>query len=160
MSSTSSSDGEDADATVATKTFLHGRLEFYIDRADGLPDTDKFPLALRFADAFGTEKDVIDPFVVGEMGDVSLFETFYLNNTLNPVWDQRFSVPINQEADNIKILLKDKDSLCSQFIASVNFSCHELVQEQRMGGWYELKKDGENRGKIKMSIEFLDDSPF
>ena len=54
MSSSSSTNGEDANAPVATKTLLHGRLEFYIDRAEGLPDTDHFPLTLRFADAFGT----------------------------------------------------------------------------------------------------------
>ena len=159
MSSSSSTNGEDANAPVATKTLLHGRLEFYIDRAEGLPDTDHFPLSLRFLDCVdaldGNRKDVTDPFVTAEMGAVSLFKTFVINNSLNPVWEERFNVPICQKLDNIKIAVRDKDSIGSEFIASANFSCDEVAQGNKIEGWYELEKGGETRGRIKMSIQFF-----
>ena len=77
-------------------TLLHGRLVFYIDRAEGLPDTDTAFFNI-------SKKDVTDPFVSGELTDVWLFKTRYINNNLDPVWEEKFSIPVCQEAENITI---------------------------------------------------------
>ena len=129
-------------------TCLHGRLVFNIDRAEDLPDTDT-----AFFNIAG--KDVTDPFVTGEIGPVWLFKTRYLNNTLNPVWEEKFSIPVCQESDNITINVKDKEHIGSAHVASLSFACEDVVQGKEIEGWFDLENNGENYGRIKMSIQYF-----
>ena len=112
---------------VLNPVLLHGRLEFHIDKAEGLPDTDT-SLVTGLLDCFRKHKDVTDPFVTAEMGPVWLFETRYILNELDPIWDEKFSIPICQESGQITINVKDSDSIGSDYIASIYFSCDEVVK--------------------------------
>ena len=155
MGNSSSSYHVGADAPVRKPILLHGRLEFHIDRAEGLPDTDT-SLVTNLLDCFRKQKDVTDPFVTAEMGPVWLFETKYILNDLNPTWDEKFNIPVCQESGQITINVKDSDSIGSDYIASTYFSCAEIVKGNKMEDLYELKtKKGEVRGKIKLSIQFF-----
>ena len=129
-------------------TLLHGRLVFNIDRAEDLPDTDT-----AFFNISG--KDVSDPFVSGEIGPAWLFKTRYINNSLNPVWEETFSIPVCQESENVTINVKDKDHIGEAFIGSTSFSCEEVVQGDKLEDWFELQNNGETQGRIKMSIQFF-----
>ena len=66
-------------------TFFHGRLKVSIKEAKGLSDTDTALFNL-------FSGDVTDPFVTGDFGTAWLFKTKYINNCLNPVWNQDFDV--------------------------------------------------------------------
>ena len=129
-------------------TLLHGRLVFYIDRAEGLPDTDT-----AFWNISG--KDVTDPFVSGEIGPAWLFKTRYINNNLNPVWEEKFSIPVCQETENLTISVKDKEHIGSASVASKTFSCDEIIQGDEIEGWFDLENNGENCGTIKLSMQFF-----
>ena len=72
--------------------FLHGRIRIFIDRAEGLPDTDT---------AFWNidRKDFTDPYVTGDLGEARIFKTRYILNDLNPVWEQTFNVHVCHHAE-------------------------------------------------------------
>ena len=128
--------------------FLHGRLDFYIDRAEDLPDPD-FGL-------FNIDKNYTDAFVTAEIGPVWLFKTRYINDNLNPVWEESFSIPICQEnAENMIINVKDKDLVGSTSIASLTFPCVDMEAGEEIEGWFDLVADGESQGRIKLSVKFL-----
>ena len=129
-------------------TLLHGRLAFFIDRAEDLPDTDT---------AFWniSKKDKTDPFVSAEFGPQWLFKTRYINNTLNPVWEERFSLPVCQVADVITISVRDKEHVGDSPVGNFSFSCDEVVQGDEIEGWFDMEQNGEAAGKLKMSIQFF-----
>ena len=129
-------------------TLLHGRLAFYIDRAEDLPDTDT--AFFNFS-----KKDVTDPFVSGELGGVWLFKTRYINNQLNPVWDEKFSIPVCQEAENITINVRDKEHIGSAHVASLSIPCDDVIQGEEVEGWFDLDNNGTACGQIKLSIQFF-----
>ena len=129
-------------------TLLHGRLAFFIDRAEDLPDTDTAFFNI-------SQKDKTDPFVSGELGPQWLFKTAYLNNTLNPVWEEKFSIPVCQEADVLTINVRDKEHIGDAHVASLTFACDEVVQGDEIEGWFDLDNNGEANGRIKMSVQFF-----
>ena len=65
--------------------FLHGTLKVHVIEARDLPDTDSsfFHIA---------RGDWTDPYVVVYLDKTELCKTKYLENNLNPVWDEIFSV--------------------------------------------------------------------
>ena len=65
--------------------FLHGTLKIHVIEARDLPDTDSsfFHIA---------RGDWTDPYVVVYLDKTELCKTVYLENDLNPVWDEIFSV--------------------------------------------------------------------
>ena len=64
---------------------LHGTLKVHVIEARDLPDTDSsfFHIA---------RGDWTDPYVVVYLDKTELCKTKYLENNLNPVWDEIFSV--------------------------------------------------------------------
>ena len=65
--------------------FLHGTLKIHVIEARDLPDTDSsfFHIA---------RGDWTDPYVVVYLDKTELCKTVFLENNLNPVWDEIFSV--------------------------------------------------------------------
>ena len=106
---------------ISKTTFLHGRLECYIDRAEKLPDTDIVGKT--------------DPFVSCQLDEVWLFKTFYINNDLNPVWEQKFSIPVCHEAKEIVINVRDKEMIGKEHVASLSIPCDEVVEGKKCNGW-------------------------
>ena len=126
-------------------TMLYGRLVFNIQRAEDLPNTE----------AFGFLGDKTDPFVTAEIGPVWLIKTRRIKNTLNPVWDEKFNIPVCQEAEDVEINVRDKENIGSDVISTLHFPCEMLRRGFKVEGWFDLKHKGKNKGKIKMSIQFF-----
>ena len=84
--------GEIEVADYSKMAFLHGRIRIFVDRAEGLPDTDT---------AFWNidRKDFTDPYVTGDLGEARIFKTRYILNDLNPVWEQTFNVHVCHHAE-------------------------------------------------------------
>ena len=120
----------------------------YIDRAENLPDTDTafFNIA---------KKDQTDPFVSCEIGDEWLFKTFYINNTLNPVWEETYSIPVCHEAKTIVINVRDKENIGDAHVATLSIPCDEVKEGKECNGWFNLDNNGNAGGRIKMSIQFF-----
>ena len=127
---------------------LDGKLEININRAENLPDTDT-----AFFDI--VDSDLTDPFVTVELDETELCQTKYINNCLCPTWNEKFNIQVNQKAKFITVNVKDKDYMSSEQIASVKFECDEVIKGDKIEGWFTLKHANENRGRIRMSIQFF-----
>ena len=76
--------------------FLHGTLKIHVIEARDLPNTDNA--------FFNIDRgDVTDPFVTISLGEVPLLKTAYLPNTLDPRWDEKFSIPVCHRASCFKV---------------------------------------------------------
>ena len=82
-------------------TLLQGNLQFYIDCAKDLPNTDWKEW---------TGSDFTDPFVIGSIGEKELFRTKHIHNTLNPVWNHEVLFELDKSTPkDIKIEVYDWD---------------------------------------------------
>ena len=76
--------------------FLHGTLKIHVIEAADLPDTDN--------SFFNIDRnDKTDPFVIISIGECELLKTAYIPNTLEPRWDEKFSIPVCHRASCLKV---------------------------------------------------------
>ena len=64
---------------LGDEPFFHGRLEIHVKSASNLPDTDGV-------------YNKTDPYVVCQVGSARLLKTKYVENCLEPKWDEKFDV--------------------------------------------------------------------
>ena len=88
---------------------LHGTLKVHIIEAKGLPDTDTAFFNI-------SRDDVTDPFVEVSVGKTALLKTAVIRNCLDPVWDEKFSVPVCHNASCIKVQVSKVQPVPTPFI--------------------------------------------
>ena len=120
---------------------------FFIDRAENLQTPsltqEKF-------------QAIENVFVSGRIGPTILFKTRAIKNPTNPVWGKRCKSSLCQESDNITINVRNmiNDLGGSSEVASVQFPCEDIVKGNEIDGWFDLKNNGREKGRIKMSLQF------
>ena len=130
------------------KHFLHGRLKIHIIRASDLPDTDNF--FFNFA-----SEDKTDAYVIGKLGEASIFKTRYIPNNLDPFWDEKFDVHVCHEVSHLNIEIHDKEMVKAEFVSALSIPIQDLIENETIEGEFDTLKDGEPRGKIELSIQFI-----
>ena len=128
--------------------FFHGRLKVHVIEAQDLPDTDT-----AFFNIDG--KDVTDPYVTGDLGTARLFKTRYINNDLNPRWDEQFDLYVCHHANNFSIRVKDKEHIGATFIAGASIPAEDLMSGEVVEGWFDLMNGEEPQGRINISIQYV-----
>ena len=127
-------------------TLLQGKLVFHIEEAKDLPNTDWIEW---------TGSDMTDPFVVGKIGKIELFRTKHIDNTCNPVWNEKFTVSVNEKAEFIKIKIQDDELLAPpEEVGTLKIPCDKVVKSEEIKGWFDLDFHGRTRGKIKILIKY------
>jgi len=132
--------------------FLHGQLKIHVIKAYDLPDTDT-----AFFNIDG--KDVTDPYVNVFLGEARLAKTRYINNDLNPHWDEWFHVDVCHESSTITFDVKDKDHVGGAYLGSVTIQTEDLesADEGRIEGTYDLHDaNGETvPGTLELSVQYI-----
>ena len=122
---------------------LIGRIDFHIHCAENLPDMDIITKT--------------DPFVTIEINGEELGRTNILDDQLNPVWDKHGSFNINQETNEIRFLVKDKDQVGYEFVGSVTIPVKDLGGGNKVEGLFELiGTDEDAQGKLKLSLQYFE----
>ncbi len=114
--------------------FLHGKIRAHIIAAEGLPDWDT-----AFFNISG--KDTTDPYVCGELGHARLFKTKYVENELNPKWDEVFDVYVCHYATTLRIHVKDKEHIGASWIASCDIRCVSVTKAAFTAAIYVRSRD-------------------
>ena len=120
---------------------------FFIDRAESLEPSsltkNKFP-------------PIENVFVSGRIGPTILFKTRAIKNPINPVWAKKCKSLLCQESENITINIRNmiNDLGGSSEVASIQFSCEDMVKGNKIDGWFTLRNNGRENGRIKMSLQF------
>ena len=128
-------------------TFFHGRIKVHVIQAQDLPDTDTAFFNI-------DRKDFTDAYVTGDLGEARLFKTRYIENDLNPYWDEEFNIYVCHYANNFCIRVKDKEHVGATFIASTTISAEDIISGEPIEDWYDLERDGEVLGKINLAIQY------
>ena len=89
--------------------FLQGRLQFQITEARNLPDSG-----------------IINPYVRGVLGEVKLFKTKRIKNSVNPHWNEQFTVYACDEASYLKIEVKHRSHFKASIIGEVLIETQDL----------------------------------
>ena len=118
--------------------------------ATNLPDTDT-----AFFNISG--KDFTDPFAVLEVGTTRILKTKYINNNLNPKWDELFNVDVCHHASAFTFKIKDKEHIGDAEVGQVSIAAEELASGEAIEGEFELtNSDGESiEAQISISIQYI-----
>ncbi|KAJ4832239.1 Phospholipase D beta 1 [Turnera subulata] len=129
---------------------LHGNLDIWVKEAKNLPNMDMFHKTL--GDVFskisvkvsnkleghGSTKVTSDPYVTVSISGAVIARTFVIQNSENPAWMQRFSVPVAHSAAEVQFVVKDCDVVGSQIIGAVGIPVEELHSGMKIEGTYPI----------------------
>ena len=77
---------------------FHGKIHIHIIEARNLPVISKIK-----------KYDVPDPYVRGFLDNEKLFKTKFIVDTVNPIWDKHFDIPVKKEAHCLILEVLDKN---------------------------------------------------
>ncbi|GFY90312.1 phospholipase D beta 1 [Actinidia rufa] len=150
---------------------LHGNLDIWVDRARNLPNMDMFHRTL--GDMFnklpgnmsskieGTvnQKITSDPYVSISVSSAVIGRTFVISNSENPVWMQRFYVPVAHYAAELHFLVKDSDIVGSQLIGIVAIPVEHIYRGEKVQGLYPILNSNGKPCKpgaaLSLSIQYI-----
>ncbi|GFY92407.1 phospholipase D beta 1 [Actinidia rufa] len=135
---------------------LHGNLDIWVYEAKNLPNMDMFHKTL--GDVFGklpgnmsskiegtmNHKITSDPYVSISVSSAVIGRTYVINNNENPVWMQRFYIPVAHYAAEVKFFVKDSDVVGSQLMGVVAIPVEQIYSGVKVQGLYPILN---NNGK-------------
>ena len=129
---------------------FHGKLKVHVIEAKNLPNTDT-----AFFNIFS--KDVTDPFLVCEVGTNCILKTKYINNNLNPKWDEKFDIDLCHHASEFIFKVKDKDHIGAALVGQLSITAEELASGGVITDNFGLTTaNGKNiDAQLSMSIQFI-----
>jgi len=130
---------------------IRGELDVTIIAARNLPDTDNIFFNIgKLVDA----KDVTDPFVTGYLGPCKVLMTSVKDNTMEPVWNEKFHVPVCHMTDNFVLKIQDKDHAWSEEIGDVVLTVDQLNSGE-ISGWFDIiNSSGKQNGELEIFVKF------
>ena len=95
--------------------------------------------------------------MTGSLGAARIFKTRVIDNDLNPLWDETFSVDVCHHADHLRLSIRDKEninlmakSVKAHDVGECLIDLKEILDGKTHVGWHELIKDGDKyRGRIQ-----------
>lgn len=129
---------------------VRGELDVTIIAARDLPDTDNIFFNIgKLID----KKDVTDPFVTGYLGPCKVLMTSVKDNTMEPVWNEKFQVPVCHMADKFVLKVQDKDHAWAEAIGDVVLMIDQL-NDGDISGWFDiLDSNGKPNGELEISVK-------
>ncbi|XP_058210908.1 phospholipase D gamma 1-like isoform X1 [Rhododendron vialii] len=128
---------------------LHGNLDILVDKAENLPNMDMFHKTL--GDVFNklpgnmstkiegsVHKITSDPYVSISVTSAVIGRTYVISNSENPIWMQRFYVPVAHYAAEVHFLVKDSDVVGSQLMGVVAIPVEQIYSGQKVQGVYPI----------------------
>ncbi|XP_010255578.1 PREDICTED: phospholipase D beta 2-like isoform X2 [Nelumbo nucifera] len=127
---------------------LHGNLDILVYKAANLPNMDLFHRTLgdMFArlpvnvsnkiEAHVSRKITSDPYVSISVSDAVIGRTYVISNSENPIWMQRFYVPVAHYAAEVHFVVKDNDVVGSQLIGVVKIPVEKIFSGEKVEGTF------------------------
>ncbi|KAF5816799.1 putative phospholipase D [Helianthus annuus] len=141
---------------------LHGNLDIWILEAKNLPNMDMFHKTM--GDVFNRlpgkkTRITSDPYVSIAVTTAVIGRTYVISNSENPIWKQRFNVPVAHHAAEIHFLVKDSDVVGSQLIGVVAIPVEQIYSGTRIEGLFPLintnGRPSKNGASLRLSIQYF-----
>ncbi|KAG1148853.1 hypothetical protein G6F37_008977 [Rhizopus arrhizus] len=108
------------------------------------------------------DKDIVsknDPYVEVWINEKNKQRTSVINNTNNPVWNQTFTFPLEQDGNKHKLYLKvkDKDFIGSDDIGEAKFDFADAFNGVAIDTWVDLpaKLGLTSHGEVHIYVQFM-----
>ncbi|KAL7158597.1 hypothetical protein ABFS83_02G154800 [Erythranthe nasuta] len=149
---------------------LHGNLDILVHEAKNLPNMDMFHKTI--GDMFNklpgnvsskiegqiNRKITSDPYVSIVITGATLGRTYVISNDENPVWMQKFVVPVAHHAAEVNFVVKDNDVLGTQHIGTVSIPVEQIYGGGNINGSFPILnpsgKPCKNGAVLKLSIQY------
>ncbi|PSS36579.1 Phospholipase D delta like [Actinidia chinensis var. chinensis] len=92
-----------------------------------------------------------DPYVKVCVPQAILARTRVIPNAHNPVWNERFHIPLAHPAENLEFQVKDNDLFGAQMIGRVLIEAERLASGEHIAGWFPV--DGSPKPDAKLYLE-------
>ncbi|KAK1430333.1 hypothetical protein QVD17_12994 [Tagetes erecta] len=143
---------------------LHGNLDIWIHEAKNLPNMDMFHKTM--GDVFNRlpgkkTRITSDPYVSIAITTAVIGQTYVINNNENPVWKQRFNVPVAHRAAEVHFLVKDSDVVGSQLIGIVAIPVEQIYSGNAIEGFFPIinttgsGRSSKNGPTLRLSIQYF-----
>ncbi|XP_039024607.1 phospholipase D delta-like [Hibiscus syriacus] len=129
---------------------LHGDLELKIVEARCLPNMDLLSERLRRCfkplDPFSRRKKnhrprkiiTNDPYVTVCLAGATVARTRVVSNSQNPVWNERFKIPLAHPANLFEFYVKDNDVFGADLIGVATVPAADVQDGVRISGWFPI----------------------
>ncbi|XP_007017919.2 PREDICTED: phospholipase D delta [Theobroma cacao] len=133
---------------------LHGELDLKIIEARCLPNMDLLSERLRRClTAFDTcrapfsrrkknhhHRKIItsDPYVTVCLAGATVARTRVISNSQNPIWNERFKIPLAHPASHVEFHVKDNDVFGADFIGVATVSAVKVLAGETVSGWFHI----------------------
>lgn len=149
---------------------LHGNLDICVNEAKNLPNMDMFHKTL--GDVFGKlpgnvsnkieghmpHKITSDPYVSISVSGAVIGRTFVIGNSENPIWKQKFYVPVAHHAAEVHFMVKDSDVVGSQLIGVVAIPVVQIYSGAKVEGTFPILNNGKQSKAgcvLSISIQYI-----
>ncbi|GKV42898.1 hypothetical protein SLEP1_g50258 [Rubroshorea leprosula] len=133
------------------EVMLHGELDLKIVEARQLPNMDLVSERLRrFITAFDAcwkpfsgrrrHHKIItsDPYVTVCLAGATVARTRVISNCQNPVWNERFLIPLAHPASRVEFWVKDNDLFGADLIGLASISATTILKGDTVSGWFPI----------------------
>lgn len=167
-------------------TYLHGDLDLKIIKARRLPNMDIMsenfrrcftacdacktpsPTHETFEDGNGVQRSrkiihkskiiTSDPYVTVLVPQATVARTRVIKNSQEPIWDERFIIPLAHPVANLEIQVKDDDVFGAQIIGTATIPAQSIATGEFISAWYDLiapsGKPPKPGASIKLELKF------
>lgn len=130
---------------------LHGDIDVKIVKARCLPNMDMFSEHFRRMFAMcrspiprRSTKDKVrkhkiitsDPYVTVILARATVAKTRVISNCEDPVWEERFELPVAHPISSIEFHVKDNDMFGAQMIGVVRISAKRIASGEEINDWF------------------------
>ena len=88
---------------------------------------------------------------------MELLKTSWFENSLDPVWDEVYTIPVCHSASAIRIKVMDREHIGAEEIGKIIISTDEIVSGEPLEGWFPLtvSSGGDQQGAVHVAIQLF-----
>ncbi|KAF8012716.1 hypothetical protein BT93_I0770 [Corymbia citriodora subsp. variegata] len=96
-----------------------------------------------------------DPYVTVRVPHATVARTRVLRNTQNPLWDQRFCIPLAHPVDDLEFRVKDDNLFGAQEIGTVKIPAQDIKAGEVIAGWFPLSRPSTKlNSALQLKLQF------
>lgn len=95
-----------------------------------------------------------DAYVAVSVPQATVARTRVLKNSQNPVWDERFNIPLAHPVAELEFRIKDDDIFGAQTIGTVKIPARRIATGENISGWFPLLGPSGNPPKPDTALRF------
>ena len=87
---------------------------------------------------------------------MELLKTSFLENCLNPVWDEEYTVPVCHHASALTVKVMDREHIGHEEVGHIIISTEDIIGGELLDDWFPLTlTNGKQQGEVHIGIQFI-----